>query len=203
MQDNIFGINIINNYSYENGLNEWYPLGPCTLKVSTGSPHFLPSAAKVSLGQHKSLNGQYIIATNRTETWMGPAQTITERVKVHLTYQVSAWVRIGCGPCGPQTVNVALGVDDDWVNGGQVSVDGDRWYELAGSFRIEKKPSKVITYVQGPSSGVDLMVAGFHIFPVNRKERFDYLKKQTDKVIKYVIHLVIFIKSLWFLAFCF
>uniref|UniRef100_A0A1D1ZCC0 Endo-1,4-beta-xylanase A n=1 Tax=Anthurium amnicola TaxID=1678845 RepID=A0A1D1ZCC0_9ARAE len=180
----LFGVNIIKNSNLSDGLNEWFPLGPCTLKIENGSPHVLPPMAKDSLGPHESLSGRYIIVTNRTETWMGPAQTITDRLILNVTYQVSAWVRVVSGGSGPQNINVALGVDSQWVNGGQVEVNDKRWHEIGGSFRIEKQPSRVIIYVQGPSSGVDLMVAGLQIFPVDRKSRFKYLKKQTDKVRK-------------------
>lgn len=153
------------------------------MNVATGSPHILPPMARESLGPHEPLSGRCILVNNRTQTWMGPAQMITDKVKLFLTYQVSGWVRIGSGASGPQNVNVALGVDSQWVNGGQVEVNGDGWHEIGGSFRIEKQPSKVMVYVQGPSPGVDLMVAGVQIFPVDRQARFRYLRRQTDQVI--------------------
>ena len=114
---------------------------------------------------------------------MGPAQMISGKLKLYLTYQVSAWVRIGPGSTSPQIVNVALGVDGNWVNGGQIEFNDERWHEVGGSFRIEKQPSTVMVYVQGPAAGVDLMVAGLWIFPVDRRARFTVLRKQTDKVI--------------------
>lgn len=135
-----------------------------------------------SLGPHEPLSGRYIRVTSRTQTWMGPAQMITDKVKLYLTYQVSAWVRIGTGATRPQGVNVALGVDGQWVNGGQVDINDDKWHEIGGSFRIEKQPAKVMVYVQGPDAGVDLMVAGLQIFPVDRHARFRHLKHQTEKV---------------------
>ncbi|CAN1227322.1 Endo-1,4-beta-xylanase 1 [Linum perenne] len=113
---------------------------------------------------------------------MGPAQIVTDKLKLYLTYQVSAWVRIGPGANSSQIVNAALGVDGDWINGGEVEVNDGNWHEIGGTFRLEKQPSNAMVYVQGPDSGVDLMVAGLHIFGVNRKARFSYLKKQTDKV---------------------
>lgn len=139
--------------------------------------------ARDSLGVHEPLSGRYILVTKRTQNWMGPAQMITDKLKLFLTYQVSAWVRIGSVASGQQNVNVALGVDNQWVNGGQVDANGDRWYEIGGSFRIEKQPSKVMVYIQGPAPGVDLMVAGLQIFPVDRQARFRYLRKQIDMVI--------------------
>ncbi|KAK9946326.1 hypothetical protein M0R45_011795 [Rubus argutus] len=179
-----FGVNIIENSNLSNSTNGWFPLGNCTLSVGTGSPHILPPMARDSLGVHEPLSGRYILVTKRTQTWMGPAQMIGDKLKLFLTYQVSAWVRIGSGATGPQNVNIALGVDNQWVNGGQAEVGDNRWHEVGGSFRIEKQPSKVMVYVQGPASGVDLMVAGLQIFPVDRQARFRYLKRQTEKIRK-------------------
>ncbi|MBA0722341.1 hypothetical protein Golax_003026 [Gossypium laxum] len=179
-----FGVNIITNSQLDDRTNGWFPLGNCNLSVGSGSPHILPPMARASLGVHEPLSGRYIHVKNRTQTWMGPAQMITDKVKLFLTYQVSAWVRIGSGANGPQNVNVALGVDNQWVNGGQVEINDDRWHEIGGSFRIEKQPSKVMVYIQGPGAGVDLMVAGVQIFPVNREARFKYLRHQADKIRK-------------------
>ncbi|KAL2241235.1 UNVERIFIED_CONTAM: Endo-1,4-beta-xylanase 1 [Sesamum indicum] len=179
-----FGVNIISNSNLSDGTNGWFPLGNCTLSVSNGSPHILPPMAADSLGPHEPLSGRYILVTNRTQTWMGPAQMITDKIKLYLTYQVSAWIRIGTGATKPQGVNVALGVDGQWVNGGQVEINDDKWHEIGGSFRIEKQPAKVMVYVQGPDAGVDLMVAGLQIFPVDRHTRFRHLKVQTEKIRK-------------------
>ncbi|KAK4781636.1 hypothetical protein SAY86_015738 [Trapa natans] len=183
--DNLaFGVNIIENSSLSNGTDGWFSLGSCTLSVKDGSPHIHPPIARDSLGPQAPLSGRYILASNRTQTWMGPAQMITDKIKLFLTYQVSAWVRIGSTGSGPQNINVALGVDSQWVNGGQVETSDDRWHEISGSFRIEKQPSKVMVYIQGPAPGVDLMIGGLQIFAVDRKSRFIQLKRQTDKIRK-------------------
>ncbi|XP_059634092.1 endo-1,4-beta-xylanase 1-like [Cornus florida] len=184
IEDAAFGVNIVANSNAVDGTNGWFPLGNCTLSVGIGSPHILPPMARDTLGPHEPLSGQYILVTKRTQTWMGPAQMITDKLKLYLTYQVSAWVRIGHGATGPQNVNVALSVDNQWVNGGQVEVSDDRWHEIGGSFRIEKKPDKVMVYIQGPAAGVDLMLAGLQIFPVDRHARFKHLKRQIDKIRK-------------------
>ncbi|OMO51502.1 Glycoside hydrolase, family 10 [Corchorus capsularis] len=179
-----FGVNIITNSQLSDGTNGWFPLGNCNLTVGSGSPHILPPMARASLGVHEPLSGRCILVKNRTQTWMGPAQMITDKVKLFLTYQVSAWVRIGSGANGPQNVNVALGVDSQWVNGGQVEINDDRWHEIGGSFRIERQAQKIMVYIQGPAAGVDLMVAGLQIFPVDREARFKYLRRQADKIRK-------------------
>ena len=182
MQNSAHGVNIIENSNLSNSTNGWFPLGSCTLSVGTGSPHIVPPMARDSLGPSERLSGRFILVTNRTQTWMGPGQMITDKVKLFLTYQVSAWVKIGSGATGAQNVNVALGVDNQWVNGGQVEISDDRWHEIGGSFRIEKQAAKIMVYIQGPAPGVDLMVAGLQIFPVDRHARFRYLRTQTDKV---------------------
>ncbi|GKV19999.1 hypothetical protein SLEP1_g30183 [Rubroshorea leprosula] len=179
-----YGVNVIANSQLTDGTNGWFPLGNCNLSVATGSPHILPPMAIESLGDHEPLSGHYILVTNRTQTWMGPAQIITDKLRLFLTYQVSAWVRIGSGAKGPQNLNVALSVDNQWVNGGQVEINDDRWHEIGGSFRIEKQPLRVMVYVQGPAPGVDLMLAGLQIFPVDRETRFKHLRRLTDKIRK-------------------
>uniref|UniRef100_A0A803NHZ0 GH10 domain-containing protein n=2 Tax=Cannabis sativa TaxID=3483 RepID=A0A803NHZ0_CANSA len=184
IEDPNFGVNIIDNSSLLNGTNGWFSLGNCSLNVESGSPHIIPPMARDSLGVHEPLSGRLIHVKNRTQTWMGPAQMITDKVKLFLTYQVSAWVRIGSGATGPQNINVALGVDNNWVNGGQVEINDDRWHEISGSFRIEKQAAKIMVYVQGPSSGVDFMLAGLQIFAVDREARFKHLRRQTDLIRK-------------------
>ncbi|KAM7278848.1 hypothetical protein ACFE04_005982 [Oxalis oulophora] len=185
IEDPGYGINIIQNSNLlENGTNNWFKLGDCNLSVATGSPRIIPSMARDSLGPHTPLSGNYILVTKRTQNWQGPAQTITDKLKLFLTYQVSAWVRISSGATSPQNVNIALSVDGQWVNGGQVMINDDMWHEVSGSFRIEKQPKNVFVYVQGPDSGVDMMLAGLQIFPVDREARFKHLKRQTDKIRK-------------------
>jgi hypothetical protein len=49
--------------------------------------------------------------TNHTQNWMGPSQMITDKLKLFLKYQVSAWVRIGPGATDLQNVNVARSVE--------------------------------------------------------------------------------------------
>uniref|UniRef100_A0A804P959 GH10 domain-containing protein n=1 Tax=Zea mays TaxID=4577 RepID=A0A804P959_MAIZE len=182
-----YGANIMQNSNLDDGLNGWFPLGPCTLSVHDGGPRVLPPMAQESLElDDEPLNGKHIHVTNRSQTWMGPAQIITDKLTLYATYQVSAWVRVGAHASGaPQTINVAFAVDSQWINGGQVLARDERWYEVGGALRVEAKPAtRVMVYVQGPDAGVDLMVAGLQVFPVDRKARVKHLKRLTDKVRK-------------------
>ncbi|GJM96159.1 hypothetical protein PR202_ga12972 [Eleusine coracana subsp. coracana] len=186
-----YGANIIQNTDLDDGLNGWFPLGPCALSVHDGAPRVIPPMAAQSLSLddgEQPLNGKHIHVTNRTQTWMGPAQIVTDRLTLYATYQVSAWVRVGNLPQGQQqgqVINIAVSVDSQWLNGGQVLARDERWYEVGGAFRVESKPAeRVMVYVQGPDPGVDLMVAGLQVFPVDRKARVKHLRKLTDKVRK-------------------
>ncbi|KAG8097761.1 hypothetical protein GUJ93_ZPchr0013g34217 [Zizania palustris] len=184
----VYGENIIQNSNLDDGLNGWFGLGSCTLSVHDGSPRVLPPMAQESLAlDDEPLNGKHIHVTNRAQTWMGPAQIITDKLTLYATYQVSAWVRVGRLQAGgaPQNINVAVAVDSQWLNCGQVLARDERWYEVGGSFRVESKPaSRAMLYVQGPDAGVDLMVAGLQMFPVDRKARVRHLRKLTEKVRK-------------------
>ncbi|XP_076899552.1 endo-1,4-beta-xylanase 1-like [Bidens hawaiensis] len=172
IQNADFGVNIIANSDLRSGTKGWFPLGNCGLSVA-------------ARGSHELLSGHCIHATNRAHTWMGPAQLITDKVKLFVTYQVSAWVRLVPGATGsPQNVNVALGVDGQWLNAGQVEINDDRWHEICWSFRIEKPAGKVMVYVQGPAPEISFMVARFQIFAVDRHARFRHLQYQTDKIRK-------------------
>jgi hypothetical protein len=69
-------------------------------------------------------------------------------------------------------VIVSLAVDkNQWVNCGQVDADGDEWFEIKAAFKLEKQPSKVIAYVQGPPVGVDLRVMDFYIYAVGENRQ--------------------------------
>ncbi|CAD6256241.1 unnamed protein product [Miscanthus lutarioriparius] len=128
MQNLEYGCNIIQNCNLDDGLNGWFLLGPCTLSIHDGRPRVLPPMAQESLAlDDEPLNGKHIHVTNRTQTWMGPAQIITDKLTLYATYQVSAW---------------------------------------------------------GTDAGVDLMVVGLQVFPVDRKARVKHLKRLTDKVRK-------------------
>lgn len=129
------------------------------------------------------MSGSFILVTNRTQSWTGLAQNITSKVKLHTTYQLSAWVRIRSVESATHNINIAFIVDSrHWMIRGQIEVGDYTWHEIWGSFRIEKQASEITVNVHGPSSDVELMVAGLQMFPVDRKARFSYLKKQTNKV---------------------
>nr|XP_024360646.1 uncharacterized protein LOC112274978 isoform X2 [Physcomitrium patens] len=180
-----YGVNIVENYDLKHGLKHWFGQGCAQLSIASGAPTIVPPAAAMSLACPPYLSGYCLIASNRTQFWEGPAQTITDKLELYVSYQVSAWVRVGrCQGKVGQKVNVALSLDGKWVTGGDVEADDKSWKEIMGSFRLEKKPKHAMVYAQGPESGVDLMLAGLQIFAVDRSARIPILKVQADKVRK-------------------
>ncbi|KAG0556903.1 hypothetical protein KC19_11G087700 [Ceratodon purpureus] len=180
-----YGVNVVENSNLQHGLKHWNAKGSARLSIFSGAPTSVPPAAALSLPCPPYLSGNCIVASNRTQYWEGPAQTITDKLELFVVYQVSAWVRVGnsYGKAG-QKVNVALGIDGKWVTGGEVEVDENSWKEIMGSFRLEKKPKEAVVYAQGPEPGVDLMLAGLQIFAVDRTARIPILKTQADKIRK-------------------
>ena len=67
MQNLEYGSNIIQNCNLDDGVNRWFPLGPCTLSVHDSGPWVLPPMAQESLAlDDEPLNGKHIHVTNRT-----------------------------------------------------------------------------------------------------------------------------------------
>lgn len=181
----------------------WFPQGNCTLSVGTGAPLVSPPMAKISIGRHEFLSGHCIRVTNRVESLAGPAQTITEKLELYAVYQVSAWVQVAPGKNLPaRCITIKVLVDDTCFDVCSIEVDDEEWHEIGGSFRIEKQPSVAAVHVGGPTPSVDLMIAGFAIFPVDRQARFERLKKQTEKVCIHIFAKYVLPKksSHWFLV---
>ncbi|GMN40836.1 hypothetical protein TIFTF001_010054 [Ficus carica] len=142
--------NVIKNSNLANGTNGWFDPGTaCTLRVETCPPRTLPPSARSCFQPD----------------------------------HVSAWVRVGSNTRrGSQNVRVKLEVthtdEKEWVNGVEVEATSEKWHKISGSYRFEKQSLKVMIYVFASDPGVDLMVAGLEIVPVDRKAKFAYLKKR-------------------------
>lgn len=54
----------------------------------------------------------FAVATQRTDTWSGIEQTITDRIDLETEYDVVATVRI-CGPCSKAIVKATLYLQED------------------------------------------------------------------------------------------
>lgn len=184
LKDDYFEVNIVINSDFANGLDYWYPMGDCTLSVEDGGPTIVGDTVKNSLfhSDEPILSGKYIQCSNRTETFMGPCQDITDQVQLLATYQLFCWCSTTM-PFGTVAVDVSIDVDGQWVQGGEALVGLD-WVQIQGSFRLESEFKMVQVYLQGPLAGVDIKLAGLQIFSVDRLARTLVLQKRTEKLRK-------------------
>ncbi|KAH7848766.1 hypothetical protein Vadar_007471 [Vaccinium darrowii] len=89
------------------------------------------------------------------------------------------------------TITFKIDNGKDYVDAPQAEVNGDKWHEIVGSFRLEK-PAKVMVYVHahGLDSVVDMMLAELKISPVDQRATFKELKRKTDEVIdRFVVYV--------------
>lgn len=92
---------IVHNAAFSNGLESW------NLKGCRGfvcdcleNPKILPLEGK-----------SFAVATQRTDTWSGIEQTITNRIELETLYDVVAAVRIS-GPCSKAVVRATLYIQE-------------------------------------------------------------------------------------------
>ncbi len=141
-----FGPNLIANGAFETSTSGWFGFGPPALALTTGQAH----------GGASSL-----IATGRTDTWNGPATSLTSLVAPGRSYAVSAWVRTS----SPTATGVRLSAKmtcagtTSFANIGNASAGNAAWAPIAVTYTVPACPSgftEVTFYEEGPAAGIDL-----------------------------------------------
>lgn len=140
-------VEVLEDGGFEAGAVEWVPVGPVTLDPESLVVHEGCCAIRVG---------------NRTSSWNGVGQFVTDRLVPGRSYAVSGWVRLGSG--GPDEVTIKYRKIDesgtDWILLGQGTARSDEWREFLGAFtyRPVGEVESLRFYVQGPAAGVDLLV---------------------------------------------
>jgi endo-1,4-beta-xylanase len=141
-----FGPNLIGNGAFETSTSGWFGFGPPTLAISTDQAH----------GGASSL-----LATGRTDTWNGPATSLTGAVAPGKSYAVSAWVRTS----SPTATAVRLSAKltcagtTSFVTVGDASASSAGWSPIAVTYTVPACPTgytEVTLYEEGPAAGIDL-----------------------------------------------
>ena len=141
-----FGPNLIANGAFETSTSGWFGFGPPTLAITTAQAH----------GGASSL-----LATGRTDTWNGPATSLTGIVAPGKSYAVSAWVRTS----SPTATGVRLSAKmtcagmTNFVNIGNASASNAGWSPISVTYTVPACPSgytEVTFYEEGPAAGIDL-----------------------------------------------
>ena len=134
--------NLVTNPGFETGdTTGWFAFGTPTISAETSQVHSGTYAAQVS---------------NRTQTFMGIAQSFVGVLQAGQTYNVSAWVRLVGG--GNQTMQLTMqktdgsGTSYAAIASGSVSSSG--WTQLSGQYTYN--PSGTVTvltlYAEMPSN---------------------------------------------------
>jgi hypothetical protein len=157
-------INLIQNPGFELGTSPWYSftssIGAALLQVSSQYAHSGTYSGWVS---------------DRTATFQGTAQDLTQSATQGQTYAASAWVLVqNPGDAGtdagaiqdqPASITVAATCLTDgasnitYLQAGAAAANSSSWTKVSGSFTV---PVCTLTalqfYVEGPAVGIDLYV---------------------------------------------
>ena len=134
--------NLVTNPGFETGdTTGWFAFGTPTIAAETSQVHSGTYAAQVS---------------NRTQTFMGIAQSFVGVLQAGQTYNVSAWVRLVSG--GNQTMQLTMqktdgsGTSYAAIASGSASSSG--WTQLSGQYTYDPSgtASALTLYAEVPSS---------------------------------------------------
>ncbi len=134
--------NLVTNPGFETGnTTGWFAFGSPMIGVVASPVHSGNFAAQVS---------------NRTQTYMGIAQTFAGGLQTNVAYSVSVWVQLVSG--SSQTMQVTMQKVDDGGTSYAViasgSVSAGAWTQLAGSYTLNLTGTltNLVLYVEMPSS---------------------------------------------------
>ncbi|XP_010414736.1 PREDICTED: uncharacterized protein LOC104700841 isoform X2 [Camelina sativa] len=148
--------NVIVNHDFSSGMHSWHPNCCEAFVITAGS--------NVSHGVlDMSKCGSYVVVKNRKETWQGLEQDITSRVKPCCLYKVSATVAASGPVQGLVEVMATLKLETgqaptNYQLIAKTCVFKEKWVRLEGMFSLPSLPEKVVFYLEGPSTGIDLLV---------------------------------------------
>ena len=153
---------VLQNGSFESGSNGWVPVGPVTLTPENEAAH----SGCCSL-----------LVADRSDSWNGVGQVVTDRLVPGRSYAVSAWVRLAAG--APETVDVKYRkIDGDgtqWILLAQGEASADEWREFIGAFTYEPVGTvdSLRFFVAGPQPGTDFHVDSLSIRELDADWRED------------------------------
>jgi hypothetical protein len=161
--------NLIQNPGFELGTSPWY-----TFTSSTGTALLQVSSQYAHSGMYSGW------VSDRTATFQGTAQDLTQSATQGQTYAASAWVLVenpgdaGTGDAGtdagpildqPASITVAATCLTDgasnitYLQAGAAAANSSSWTKVSGTFTV---PVCTLTdlqfYVEGPAVGIDLYV---------------------------------------------
>jgi endo-1,4-beta-xylanase len=146
----------IENGDFESGDPEpWFAWGG-SLALTTDRPHAGTAA---------------IVSTDRDAYWQGPVQSVIDRSATGLSYEATAWARLGDG-MPDQEVEIMIHRSDDdgdsYTSIATATASADDWVEISGVWTPSASGTLTAAnlYVQGPAAEVDLYVDDVVLIPI-------------------------------------
>lgn len=151
--------NLLINPGFENGTSGWTPHGPTTVAPSTQA-HLDKGAALV---------------TNRSGSWQGIEQSVTDKVESGRMYYTAGWVTTDSTTAS--AVILTLEVNDD--NGPRYfqiaagTASNATWTWLSGTVTMPPTSGSMTAkfFIEGPASGVNMRVDDCYFAPVTGLRR--------------------------------
>jgi hypothetical protein len=153
--DQVIMENILLNSDFSEDLCSWHPNGCHAFVAVEGS------------GYHNGIRphsgSKYAVLTNRTQSWQGLEQDLTENIGVGTKYVVNAHVRVHGELHEPVGVQATLKLEDEGSSTNYRSVarilaSQEHWEKLEGAFELTTIPRRLVFYLEGPPAGVDLLI---------------------------------------------
>jgi len=151
--------NLLVNPGFENGWTTGWTQWGCTLMAV----------------QDPVRTGRYsLLASNRTQTWQGPVQSIRGVLEDGKSYTISGWVRLQNASEDKIALTISQADSDGTHYHGVSSSTGynDRWILLSGSFTLNVTGmlSALNVYFEGPAPGVNFYLDDAEIVAIELPE---------------------------------
>lgn len=147
--------NLVENPGFEAGASPWVPRGSVSL-LADAPAQSGASAARV---------------TGRTATWQGVSQSLFGKLRPGASYACAAWARAESATS--QVLRLTFeqrdGAGVRYIGVANTTVTNNAWTFLSGAFTLDVTGDldDVFVYVEGPASGVDLLVDNVAVVPLS------------------------------------
>ena len=147
----------IENGGFEEGLEGWGGMGSTLTEVDE------PTVS----------GARAVLASDRTEAWQGPRQSVIDTIATGLEYEARAWARLTDGAAADVklTLNWTDDSGDHWIQFATVEATSSEWVELVGTIdfgavSVDGTLTAANVYVEGPPAGRGLYVDDVAVHPV-------------------------------------
>ena len=169
---------VLVNHDFENGSEGWSAMGPVTITTQSDDVQNGCCAVMIS---------------NRTATWNGIGQSVTDTLVPGQSYAVSVWARLA--EAGEDEFKLTLRTTNEsgtqWSPLTMGRITSDKWQQLVGAFTYEpgSLDESLFIYAEGPQPDVAFLMDNAEITPLDADwtddaaARIDALRKRDMEII--------------------